>query len=242
MTAERGVAVVTGAAQGLGRAIVVALAERGWNVAAMDVQAEELERLRADVGDRVTTQTVDLTDAAQTRSAIEEVQRTMGDVAYLVHNAAILIEEPFTEVGFDRWEATLNVGLQAAYLLTASVWKGMLERNHGRVIYVSSRSGVEGFANETAYCAAKHGLEGFMKALALEATGTGVAVSTITPGMYMRTPMSERNYPPEAKAKWVEPSVLATAFVRLGDALDGQHNGERLNAWELRQEYGSRHD
>ena len=242
LTAERGVAVVTGAAQGLGRAIVEALAEHGWNVAAMDVQPEGLHALRAEAGDRVTTWTVDLTDAGQTRSAIEEVQRTLGHVDYLVHNAAILIEEPFTDVGFERWQATLNVGLQAAYLLTTSVWQGMLERKRGRVIYVSSRSGIEGFANETAYCAAKHGLEGFMKSLALECEGTGVAVSTITPGMYMRTPMSERNYPPEAKAKWVEPAVLATAFVRLGETLNEQYNGERLNAWDLRQETDASHD
>jgi NAD(P)-dependent dehydrogenase (short-subunit alcohol dehydrogenase family) len=104
------------------------------------------------------------------------------------------------------------------------------------VVYVSSQSGIRGFADETAYCAAKHGLEGFMKALALEAEGTGVAVSTITPGMLMRTPMSERNYDAEAKAKWVDPALLAPAFTHLGALADARHNGERLDAWKLAQE------
>ena len=130
----------------------------------------------------------------------------------------------------------MNVQLQAAYLLTHAVWAGMKAAGRGRVVFVSSQSGIRGFAAETAYCAAKHGLEGFMKALALEAEGTGVAVSTITPGMYMHTPMSERNYPPEAKAKWVDPARLAPAFVHLGALADARHSGERLDAWKLAQE------
>ncbi len=178
---------------------------------------------------------VDLADADATRSAIEGVQADLGPVAYLVHNAAILIEERFEDVTFARWNATVNVQLQAAYLLTHAVWAGMKAAGHGRVVFVSSQSGIRGFAAEAPYCAAKHGLEGFMKALALEAEGTGVAVSTITPGMYMHTPMSERNYPPEAKAKWVDPSELAPAFTYLGALPDARHNGERLDAWKLAQ-------
>lgn len=235
---DRGVAVVTGAAQGLGRAVAVALAADGWSVATMDLDASGLATLRKEVGDALHTWTVDLSDAEATSIAIADVTGQLGRVDYLVHNAAILIEEPFTEMHLARWQATVNVGLQAAFLLTSAWWKDMLHQGHGRVVFVSSRSGIEGFAKETAYCAAKHGLEGFMKSLALESNGTGVAVSTITPGMYMRTPMSERNYPSEAKAKWVEPSVLADAFVHLGADLSERYNGERLNAWELVQQHG----
>lgn len=230
---ERGVAMVTGAAQGLGRAVALALAEDGWRVAALDVDAAGLASLPSD---RVTPVTVDLTDAAATRAALARVRDDLGEVGYLVHNAAILVPEPFASTSFERWTATVNVGLQAAYLLTQPLWAAWLKAGRGRVVYVSSRSGIEGFADESAYCAAKHGLEGLMKALALEAEGTGVAVSTITPGMFMRTPMSERNYTPDLKAKWVDPAELAPAFTYLGALSDARHNGERLDAWQLAQE------
>lgn len=233
---ERGVAVVTGAAQGLGRAVARALATDGWRVATMDVDAGGLASLTAELGERALGVPVDLADAEATNAAIARVRRELGPVGYLVHNAAILIEEPFERIDFARWTATVNVGLQAAYLLTHAVWTDMRAADRGRVVFVSSRSGIQGFAGETHYCAAKHALEGFMKALALEAEGSGLAVSTITPGMYMHTPMSERNYPPEAKAKWVDPSRLAPAFTYLGALPDARHNGERLDAWKLAQE------
>jgi NAD(P)-dependent dehydrogenase (short-subunit alcohol dehydrogenase family) len=233
---DRGVAVVTGAAQGLGRAVARALAADGWRVAAMDLDGAGLATLADEAGGRVHPVEADLADAEATRTAIAGAQRDLGPVGYLVHNAAILIEERFEDVTFARWNATVNVQLQAAYLLTHAVWPGMKATGHGRVVFVSSQSGIRGFAAETAYCAAKHGLEGLMKALALEAEGSGVAVSTITPGMYMHTPMSERNYPPEAKAKWVDPARLAPAFTYLGALPDARHNGERLDAWKLAQE------
>ncbi len=234
---DRGVAVVTGAAQGLGRAVALALAADGWRVAAMDLDGAGLATLAVEADGAVHAIDANLADADATRAAIQRAQTELGPVGYLVHNAAILVEERFEDVSFDRWRATVDVGLQAAYLLTHAIWPEMKRAGHGRVVFVSSQSGIRGFAAETAYCAAKHGLEGLMKALALEAEGTGVAVSTITPGMYMHTPMSERNYPPEAKAQWVAPARLAPAFAYLGAVADARHNGERLDAWKLAQEH-----
>ncbi len=232
---EARLALVTGAAQGLGRAVAMALHQAGWRVAALDVNEGALAYLEMDAPG-LRTWTVDLANADATRTTLDEVREAMGHVSYLVHNAAILIEEPFETVTWARWTATVDVGLQAAYLLTQAMWQDCLAENWGRIVYVSSRSGIVGFANEVPYCAAKHGLEGMMKALALESEGTGVAVSTITPGMYMHTPMSERNYPPEAKAQWVEPSELAPAFVHLGTVPDARYSGQRLDAWQISQE------
>ena len=232
---DRGVAVVTGAAQGLGRTVAVALAADGWRVAAMDVDGAGLATLAEEAGARVRPYQADLADADATRDVIARAGAELGSIGYLIHNAAILVPEPFEQVSFARWSATLNVQLQAAYLLTHAVWPAMKAAGRGRVVYVSSQSGIKGFADETAYCAAKHGLEGLMKALALEAEGTGLAVSTITPGMLMHTPMSERNYDAEAKSKWVDPALLAPAFTYLGALEDARHNGERLDAWKLAQ-------
>ena len=131
------------------------------------------------------------------------------------------------------FRATLDVGIQAGFQLTQAVWDGMVQRGGGALIFVSSQSGIKGFADETAYCAAKHALEGFSKCLALEGAPHGIVSCTITPGMAMHTPMSEKNYPPELKAKWVDPGQLAPAFVQIATADDLRFTGQRLNAWEL---------
>jgi len=101
----------------------------------------------------------------------------------------------------------------------------------GAMIFVSSQSGIKGFADETAYCAAKHALEGFSKSVALEEPG--LVSCTITPGKPMRTPMSERNYPPELKAKWIEPDRLAPAFLHIAATRDTSLSGQRLDAWQM---------
>lgn len=127
----------------------------------------------------------------------------------------------------------MNVGIQAAFQLSQGVWPGMRARGGGALVFVSSQSGIKGFPDETAYCAAKHALEGFSKCLAIEGAPHGILSCTITPGMAMRTPMSERNYPPELKARWVEPERLAPAFLHIAATRDMSLSGERLDAWAL---------
>jgi NAD(P)-dependent dehydrogenase (short-subunit alcohol dehydrogenase family) len=141
--------------------------------------------------------------------------------------------EPIDQVSLDTFQATLDVGIQAAFQLTRAVWPAMKARG-GTLIFVSSRSGIEGFAGETAYCAAKHALEGFSKCLALEGAVHGIVSVTVTPGMYMHSPMSETTYPPEARAAWIDPMRLAPAFAYL--ATRPTHlSGQRIDAWALVQ-------
>ena len=226
--------LVTGAAHGLGAAVAHFFHERGARVVLLDRDTEALRARTAEWGERAVAYPVDLADAAATSEALERIGRDKHSIDTLIHNAAILEPEPFETLSFERWRATLNVGLQAAFLLTKAVWPSM-KAGGGTVIYVSSRSGIEGFADESAYCAAKHGLEGLMKCLAIEGAGSGIRVHTVTPGMYMRTPMSERNYPPELKTKWVDPIALAPAFLALATHPNGGMSGQRLSAWDLAQ-------
>jgi NAD(P)-dependent dehydrogenase (short-subunit alcohol dehydrogenase family) len=176
---------------------------------------------------------VDLSDAADTARAIAE--GVTGPVDTLIHNAAILRVEPVDAVALDTFQATMNVGIQAAFQLTQAVWPAMRERG-GMLVFVSSRSGIEGFDGETAYCAAKHALEGFSKCLAMEGTPHGIGSVTITPGMLMHTSMSETTYGPEQRARWVDPIRLAPAFAMLARERPLSLSGQRLDAWALSQQ------
>jgi NAD(P)-dependent dehydrogenase (short-subunit alcohol dehydrogenase family) len=223
--------VLTGAAQGLGAAIARHFHGLGAGLILLDRDGEGLaETCAACPG--ATSAVVDLSDVGDTERAIAAV--VTGPIDTLIHNAAILRVEPLETVSLSIFQATLNVGIQAAFQLTQAVWPHM-KKQGGALVYVSSRSGVEGFANETAYCAGKHALEGFSKCLALEGEPHGILSVTITPGMYIHTPMSETTYPPELREKWVDPIVLAPAFSYL--ASRPMHlSGQRLDAWALTQQ------
>jgi NAD(P)-dependent dehydrogenase (short-subunit alcohol dehydrogenase family) len=229
-------AIITGAAQGLGAAVARAYAEAGMRLALLDVQAEKLAgvagRLRAEKAD-CTAYPVDLADGAATRAAIEAALTTYGPPRVVVHNAAILVYRPFTETTFAIWQTEVNVIIQAAYLLTAAAWPRMAEAGRGSIIYVSSRSGIEGTPGGASYSAGKHALEGMMKSLAEEGRAVNIAVNTVTPGMYMHTPMSERNYPEDLKTQWVDPYLLTPAFVHLAAQDATGTTGQRLSAWSL---------
>ena len=186
--------LVTGAAHGLGAAIARHCAGQGADVLLMDRDAQGLQATTADCA-RARAVQVDLSDADATARAIADLVTAPVDV--LVHNAAILKVEPVEAVTLATFQATLNVGLQAGFQLTQALWPAIRAMG-GTLIFVSSRSGIEGFHSETAYCAAKHALEGFSKCLAMEGEAHGIASHTITPGMAMHTPMSETNYTPRA--------------------------------------------
>lgn len=228
-------AIITGAAQGLGYAIARAYLAEGMRVALMDVQADKLEQAAHDLGGDTLPIQADLSDENATRAAVQRALNHYGTPRVLVHNAAILINRPLLEIPLEAWQREVNVGIQAAFLLTQAVWPLMTQAGKGSIVYVSSQSGIKGFMDESPYCTAKHGLEGFMKCMAMEGEERNIAVNTITPGMYMRTPMSERNYPDELKQKWVDPIRLTPAFVMLARQDASGITGQRLNAWEISQ-------
>jgi NAD(P)-dependent dehydrogenase (short-subunit alcohol dehydrogenase family) len=222
--------VVTGAAHGLGAALARAFAAAGADLVLMDADAAGLEAVREATGGDALCRVVDLACADATAAALADLP---GPVDTLIHNAAILQPEPLETLDLARFSATLNVGIQAGFQLSRAVWPGMKARGGGALIFVSSQSGIRGFADESAYCAAKHALEGFSKCLAIEGAPHGILSCTVTPGKAMRTPMSERNYPPELKAQWIEPDRLAPAFLHIAATRDAGLSGRRLDAWAM---------
>ncbi len=223
--------VVTGAAMGLGAAIARHLAGLGARLVLIDRDPVRLAETAA-LCPGAESIVADLSDAADTARAAAGAARAPVDT--LIHNAAILKVEAVDAVPLATFEATLNVGIRAAHMLTQAVWPAMRARG-GMLVYLSSRSGIEGFAGETAYCAAKHALEGYSKCVAMEGAPHGIAAVTITPGMLMHTPMSETTYGPEQRAKWVDPIRLAPAFAMLARTRPLGLSGQRLDAWALSQ-------
>ncbi len=226
-------AIVTGAAQGLGYAIAKAYAAEGMRVALLDIRGDLLADVAAEIkqngGDALSI-TVDLADAGETQRAADAALAHYGAPRVLVHNAALLITRSMREITLADWQKEINIILQAAFILSKAVWEPMINAGGGSLVYLSSGSGYKGFIEEVAYNPGKHGIEGLMKCLALEGREFNIAVNAATPGAPINTPMSAQNYTEELKQRWVDPALLAPAFVFLARQDAGGLTGHRVAA------------
>ena len=226
-------AVVTGAAQGLGYAIAKAYVAEGMKVALMDVRGDILARVAdelAALGGDVLPITVDLSDAVETQAAIDTALAHYGTPRVLIHNAALLITRSMREITLGQWQKEINIILQAAFILSKAVWQPMIDAGGGSIVYLSSGSGYKGFIEEVAYNPGKHGVEGLMKCLAMEGAEFNIAVNCATPGAPINTPMSDSNYTEKQKQRWVDPALLAPAFVFLAQQTAAGVTGHRVAA------------
>ncbi len=233
MTLRAQTAVVTGAAQGLGYAIAEAYVAAGMKVALMDIRGDILKQVSAELearGGDVLPLTVDLSDAGETQAAIDRTLAHFGAPRVLAHNAALLITRSMQEITFAQWQKEINIILQAAFILSKAVWQPMIDAGGGSIVYLSSGSGYKGFVEEVAYNPGKHGIEGLMKCLALEGAAFNIAVNCATPGAPINTPMSASNYTEQQKERWVDPALLAPAFVFLARQDGAGMTGHRVAA------------
>lgn len=229
-------AILTGAAEGWGYEIAKAYLRAGMRVALMDIQAEKLQRLADEakaMGGDCLPIVVDLEDAEATQAAADKALAYCGTPRVLVHNAAVLKEVSMLDVTFENWRREMNIIIQAAFILSKAVWPKMVEAKSGSIVYISSGSGIKGFVKETAYCPGKHSQEGLMKVLSMEGEPYNIAVNTITPGAPIKTPMSAAHYTPELQARWVDPVMIAPAFLYLAGLDAKTTTGHRLDAWQL---------
>jgi NAD(P)-dependent dehydrogenase (short-subunit alcohol dehydrogenase family) len=231
-------AIVTGVAEGLGNKIARAYAHEGMRLALMDVQTEKLNELAHELtsdGVDCLPISVDLSDATATHNAIQQALDRYGTPRVLVHNAAVLNERYFVDITFEQWRRELDIILQAGFILSKAVWPLMIEAGIGNIIFLSSGSGLRGFIKEAAYCPGKHGQEGLMKVLSMEGKPYNIAVNSVTPGAPINTPMSHGHYPDELRQKWIDPALLAPAFVWIAKQDASTATGERLDAWKIAQ-------
>ena len=186
------IALVTGGAGGLGYTICTKLDEKGYRVVLTHSPGNTtIKETLADLkskGHDFTAYPVDVGDYDSCQRCVAQVQKDIGPVDILINNAGITRDMTFRKMGKADWDAVIRTNLDSMFNMTKQVIEGMLERSWGRIVNVSSVNGSKGAFGQTNYAAAKAGIHGFTKSLALEVAKKGVTVNTISPG-YIGTKM-----------------------------------------------------
>jgi NAD(P)-dependent dehydrogenase (short-subunit alcohol dehydrogenase family) len=187
-------AVITGGGTGIGAATAMALVEQGVQVTLMGRDEPRLQQAadrlngsalastgRSDATPIARAVRVDVCDASSVQSAFDAAV-AFGAIDILINNAGSAESAPFMRTSLDLWQRMLDVNLSGTFLCTQQVLPGMLERGYGRIVNVASTAALKGYAYVAAYCAAKHGVLGLTRALALEVATRGVTVNAVCPG------------------------------------------------------------
>lgn len=192
--------LISGAGSGIGSALCAGFLKRGLHVAAVDFDEAALRRLaQAFDNDRLSTFTVDVRDDSQ----LESLCRELPNVDTLVNNAGLQHVEALTSFPPDKWRQLIDVMLTGCARLISEFLPGMQERNFGRIINVGSIHSLVGSAYKSAYVAAKHGLVGLSKVVALETASFDITINTLCPS-YVKTPLVESQIEQQARKHGID--------------------------------------
>ena len=208
-------ALVTGASGGIGSAVARALHNQGAELIINGTRSSELEKLAAELGNRVHVLQGDLADTNSIGCLAEEAEKISDNgIDILVNNAGITRDNLLVRLSDQDLMDVINLNLIAGFHLTRKIIRGMMKRKWGRIIGISSVVGITGNAGQTNYAAAKAGMIGFSKALALEVASRGITVNSIAPG-FIKTPMTQ-----ELSEEQVTRLQANVPIGRLGEAKD----------------------
>jgi len=211
------VAIVTGAARGIGLSVAQELAREGVNVCGTDLRADLLDevmgQVAADFGVETMNVAADVGIEAQVAEMVSQVYANWGKVNILINNAGIRRIGPVYETLPADWDAIHSANMRGQFLCTREVLnQGMLARNEGVIIFISSGSGLRGEKGSSAYCASKFGVTGFAESVAKDLKHTKIRTSTIMPGMIW-TPMAEESEMADADVEWLSADQVSKAIL-----------------------------
>ena len=214
-------ALVTGAAQGIGKAVAKIYAENGADVVLCDINEEKVtaaaQEIATETGRRCIGVKMDITKKADSEMAVGKAMQELGGLDVMCNCAGILIHAMMVDMTEDQWEKIFSVNMKGAFLITQAAAKVMMAQHSGKIVHVSSCSGKKPTCEEAGYCATKSGLNGFMKVCALELGEYGINVNAICPGA-TDTEMVRTTFitSPEIEQEWID----KTALKRLGTVVD----------------------
>jgi len=212
------VAIVTGGAQGIGRAIAETLAQRGACVVVADLQMEKADstarEIAANTGQRAIAVHLDVADSKSAKAMVDHTIAEFGHVDILVNNAGTTRDNLIIRMTEADWDLILNINLKGAFNCSKAVIRPMMKQRFGRIINISSVSGLAGQAGQTNYSSSKAGLIGFTKALAKEVGSRNITVNAVAPG-FIETVLTA-DLPQELK----DMSIQMTPLGRYGQPED----------------------
>ncbi len=187
------IALVTGAARGIGQAIALKLAADGAELALCDLKAEWLEETAVKVkelGKRVECYSVDVSSGDAVNETVKAVEKDFGQIDVLVNNAGITKDGLLMRMSEDDWDAVLNVNLKGVFLFTKATMRGMMKKRTGSIVNIASIIGLIGNAGQANYAASKGGVIAFTKSVAREVSIRNIRCNAIAPG-FIRTAMTD---------------------------------------------------
>jgi 3-hydroxybutyrate dehydrogenase len=217
------VAIITGAASGIGKEIAIVYAREGAKIAIADINQKAADATAKELdpsGKRAIGVAMDVTNEQQVDAGTAKVIETFGSLDVLVSNAGIQIVAPIVDFEFAKWKLLLAIHLDGAFLTTRAALRQMYKQKSGSVIYMGSVHSKEASKLKAPYVTAKHGLIGLAKVVAKEGAEYGVRANVICPG-FVRTPLVEKQIPEQAKELGItEQEVIKN--VMLKETVDGE--------------------
>jgi 3-hydroxybutyrate dehydrogenase len=209
------VAIITGAASGIGREIAIAFAREGAKVGIADLDQTAAEATAREIdssGKRAVGVSMDVADEKQVEAGTNRVIGAFGRLDVLVSNAGIQIVAPLVDFEFAQWKKMLAIHLDGAFLTTRAAIRQMYKQKSGSVIYMGSVHSKEASVLKAPYVTAKHGLIGLARVVAKEGAEHGVRANVICPG-FVRTPLVDKQIPEQAKALGISTEVRDTLLI-----------------------------
>jgi 3-oxoacyl-[acyl-carrier protein] reductase len=214
--AKEGLAVVTGASRGIGRAAALALAARGLDLVVLGRGSRESEATlaacRAAGAPSARQISVDFADLAATERGARELLDGSGAPDVVVHNAGVVHRKAVEELSVAEWQREITVNLSAPFVLTRALLPAMRRRGRGRILFVGSISSTLGTRRQSAYAASKWGIVGFMKSLAEELSDSGLMTAAVLPGSVATDMLAGSGFPPRMNAEDVARSLVYLAL------------------------------